>query len=277
MRTFSHVRDAAEYVNSITRDGDLVLLKGTNKQDHLLRIILARNGEVACWRDDCNRYSFCNECPDRNKPSGLPLSVASASVSNAPTQVTPSDRVNVDRDEQVIVGLGNPESRYAGTPHNVGYEVVERLATSWDLTWDINPEAWIARGSVNGTRVILVKFQTAMNLTGTGLKQLSESMSFSPEQCILVFDDLDLPLGTVKTRIKAGGHRGVASILEAFQTDAIRRVKVGVGKAGEKLDRVTYVLTAFDEESRTAIDQSVLKAKAHLLDMVGRPGVAKTH
>ena len=118
-----------------------------------------------------------------------------------------------------------------------------------------------------------------MNLTGAGLKQLSERMTFSPEQCILVYDDLNLPLGTVKTRQHggAGGHRGVASILEAFQTDAIRRVKVGVGKAGEKLDRVTYVLTAFDEESRTAIDQSILKAEAHLLNMMGRPGVAKTH
>ena len=96
---------------------------------------------------------------------------------------------------------------------------------------------------------------------------------------MLVFDDRDLPISAVKTRIKggAGGHRGVASVLEAFQTDAIRRVKVGVGKAGGKLDRVTYVLTAFDEESRIAIDQSILTAKAHLLDMMGRPSVAKTH
>ena len=118
-----------------------------------------------------------------------------------------------------------------------------------------------------------------MNLTGAGLKRLSESMAFSPEQCILVYDDLDLPLGTVKTRIKggAGGHRGVASIMEAFQTDAIRRVKIGVGKAGEKLDRVSYVLTAFDEEGRTAIDQSILTTKAHVLDMMGRPSVAKMH
>jgi PTH1 family peptidyl-tRNA hydrolase len=193
-----------------------------------------------------------------------------ASIANPPS---------VKRDEQVIIGLGNPEARFAGTPHNVGYEVVEQLATSWGLSWDTTPEALIARGSANGKPVCLVKIQTAMNLTGAGLKQLSENMAFGPEQCILVFDDLDLPLGTVKTRLNggAGGHRGVASVLEAFQTDAIRRVKVGVGKAGGKLDRVTYVLTAFDEESRTTIDQSILTAKAHLLDMMGRPGVAKIH
>ena len=194
LRTFSHVRDASEYINSISREGDLILLKGANRQDHLLRIILARNGDVACWRDDCNRFSFCNECPDRNKPSGLPVLMASATVPDAANLAPPSGLCPIEHNEQVIVGLGNPESRYAGTPHNVGYEAVERLATSWGLTWEITPEVCIARGSVNGTRISLVKIQTAMNLIGSGLKQLSESVAFSPEQCILVFDDLDLPL-----------------------------------------------------------------------------------
>ncbi|MBK7564629.1 MAG: aminoacyl-tRNA hydrolase [Propionivibrio sp.] len=147
------------------------------------------------------------------------------------------------------------------------------MPTSWGL--GITPEAWCTRISQRDR--CLIKIQMAMNLTGTGLKQLSENMAFSPEQCILVFDDLDLPLGTVKTRIKggAGGHRGVASILEAFQTDAIRRVKVGVGKAGEKLDRVTYVLTAFDEESRATIDQSILTAEARVLELLERQPIRK--
>ena len=126
--------------------------------------------------------------------------------------------------------------------------MVERLATFLGLTWDTYPDALIARGLVSGKLVSLIKIQMAMNLTGAGLKRLSESMAFYPAQCVLVFDDLDLPLGAVKARLNgsAGGHRGVASILEAFQTDAIRRVKVGVGKAGGKRDRISYVLTAFD-------------------------------
>jgi PTH1 family peptidyl-tRNA hydrolase len=76
----------------------------------------------------------------------------------------------------------------------------------------------------------------------------------------------------VKTRLNggAGGHRGVASILEAFQSDAIRRVKVGVGKAGEKLDRASYVLTAFDADSRIAIDQSIQIAVTRVLELVER-------
>ena len=151
--------------------------------------------------------------------------------------------------------------------------MLDRLAASLGLNWEETPEAWIARGSLPGRAICLVKIRLAMNLTGAGLKRLAESLAFDPVQCILVFDDLDLPLGAVKTRIKgsAGGHRGVASILEAFQTDAFRRVKVGVGHASAKLDRVNYVLTAFDEESRATIDQAILTAEARLLEMIGPP------
>ncbi len=277
LRMFSHVRDAAEYVNSITREGDLVLLKGTGKQDHLLRIILARTGSVACWRDDCGRDSFCNECPNRNKPSGLPLLIGNTPVLGTVAQVPPYSPHTIEPDEQVIVGLGNPESKYVGTPHNIGYEVVEKLADSLGFTWDKAPEAWIARGSMKGRSLCLIKMQIAMNLTGAGLKRLADSMSFSPEQCVLVHDDLDLPMVSVRARLNggAGGHRGVASILEAFQTDAFRRIKVGVGKTGAKLNRVEYVLTAFDAESRAAVDQGVSTARTRLLEMVERPAVTK--
>ena len=119
-------------------------------------------------------------------------------------------------------------------------------------------------------------------------------MAFGPEQCILVFDDLDLPLGTVKTRLNggagghrgvgsileafqsdatrlnggAGGHRGVASILEAFQTDAFPRVKIGVDQEGAKLNRVDYVLTPFAAANRDAVAQAILTAEAHLLKIL---------
>ena len=279
LRVFSYVRDAAEYINSSTREGDLVLLKGINKQDHLLRIIMARAGDIACWRDDCKLESFCRECPDRLKPSGLPLSMGSASISREAPQATPSVRPAGDFDEQVIIGLGNSKSKYEGTPHNIGYTVVDRIAASLNLVWDETPEAWIARGSSEGRSVRLVKIRTAMNLTGAGLKGLSESIGFGPEHCVLVYDDLDTPLGSVRSRLNggAGGHRGAASILEAFQTDAFRRVKVGVGQAGAKLNPVEYLLSEFDEASRAAVDQAIHIAWERALEMVKRPGAAKRH
>lgn len=277
LHAFSHVRDAADYVNSITREGDLVLLKGTNKRDHLLRIILARSENIACWRDDCGRDSFCNECPHRAKPSGAPALLQTITDTTAPYPLP--GLCAIEPDEQVIVGLGNPDAKYSGTPHNVGYEVVDRIAASLELTWKETPEAWIARGSSPDRAMCLVKIRLAMNLTGAGLKKLSDKMAFGPAQCILVFDDLDLPLGALRTRARgsAGGHRGVASILEAFQTDAFRRVKVGVDHPKAKLDRVEYVLTAFDAESRATIDQAILTAEARVLEMMERPSAAQRH
>lgn len=274
---FRNVRDASEHLNAIAREGDLVLLKGTNKQDHLLRVIMARSGSVACWRDDCDRYEFCAECTYRSKPSGLPVLLTSASNAHHMLQASGEALSQVDPDEQVIIGLGNPEPRYAGTPHNVGFEVVEKLAASAGLSWNPAPEGWMARGSSQGKALCLVKINMPMNLIGAGLKRLAQRMAFGPEQCILVFDDLDMQLGAVRTRMSggAGGHRGVTSILEAFQTDAFRRVKVGVGQDGAKLDRVAYVLTPFALTSSAAVDQATSLAEAKLVDLLKRQSAAK--
>ncbi|MDP2369220.1 aminoacyl-tRNA hydrolase [Rhodoferax sp.] len=274
---FRNVRDAAEHLNSITREGDLVLLKGTNKQDHLIRIIMARSGGIACWRDDCDRYEFCATCAYRNKPSGLPVLISSAPTASHELPAIAADVSPIQPGEQVVIGLGNPESKYVGTPHNVGFEVVERLATSAGLSWDQTLDAWIARGSSQGQTLCLVKINMPMNLIGAGLKRLAQRLAFGPEQCILVFDDLDMPLGAVRSRMSggAGGHRGVTSILEAFQSDAFRRVKVGIGRDGAKDDRVAYVLTPFSESSRPAVDQATSLAGTQVLDLAKRQRLAK--
>jgi PTH1 family peptidyl-tRNA hydrolase len=116
----------------------------------------------------------------------------------------------------------------------------------------------------------------AMNTTGVGLRRLSQILSFGHEQCILVYDDIDMPLGAVRARLSggAGGHRGVASILEAFQSDAFRRVKVGVGQAGAKDRRVEYVLTRFDMAARLIVDQAVSNAVVRVLELVERTEAA---
>ena len=109
-----------------------------------------------------------------------------------------------------------------------------------------------------------------MNSSGTGLRQLSQRMRFKPEQCLLVFDDLAMPLGSVRTRLSggAGGHRGVASILEAFQTDAFRRVKVGVGQAAAGLSRIEYVLKPYAVEDRSTVEDAIVTAQARVLELI---------
>ncbi|MDP2369218.1 aminoacyl-tRNA hydrolase [Rhodoferax sp.] len=269
LRVFRNVRDAAEYLKAHIGTEDLVLLKGTNKQDHLSRLVLARQDGVACWRDDCQRHVFCSECPDRNVSSGLP--VLMGHTADADTDCgTPQLVVRaVGTDEMIIVGLGNPELKYAGTPHNIGYEVVDQLAAALSLTWEAGPEGWIARGLAQSRPVCLVKLKTAMNLTGAGLLRLSQGMVFAPEQCVLVHDDLDLPLGGARTRMGggAGNHRGVASILEAFQSDAFRRVKVGVGQTGATLNRADYVLTPFAADRHTELNTGLTTAHARLVEL----------
>ena len=276
LRAFRHVRDAALYVNSVTREGDLVLLKGTTKQEHLLRIIMARTEDVSCWRDDCNRFSFCNECPDKDKPSGGPATVPIALFDSGSTRAPQPFLCTLEPEEQVIVGLGNPESRYNGTPHNAGHEAVNKLASSLDLRWNESPEAWIARGSALGKPICIVKTKTPMNHTGLALMQLAKDMAFGPQQCILVYDALDLPLGEVRNRLRggAGGHLGVDSILEAFQTDEFRRVKVGVGQASAKLNAAGYVLTPFDAESQMKMNEATDVTRVRLLDMLARHPIA---
>jgi aminoacyl-tRNA hydrolase len=276
LHVFAHVRDAANYLNGVIRAGDLILLKGTNRQDHLQRLILARTGDVACWRDDCRVVSFCDHCDQRMKPSGAPLLLQRQGSASAPTDTESTPLTHVEPSEQVIVGLGNPEAHYAGTPHNIGYELVDQLATALGLSWTTHPEAWIARGEMEGRPVCLIKIRLAMNATGAGLKRLSTDMGFCPEQCLLVLDDLDLPIGSAKTRQRggSGGHRGVASILEAFQTDAFRRIKIGVGQAGVSLRRAEYVLTPFDAGSRGAMDTALSTATTRLRGMLAHPAVA---
>lgn len=270
LHAFSRVRDAAAFINSSTRKGDLVFLKGNVRQDHFLRILLDRTESTTCWRDDCQRNIFCDSCPDRLKPSGQPVSIPKPLDSKLTIASVPFAPAVDGAEVQLIVGLGNHDDVYSGTPHNVGFEAVDSLAQAWGLSWRATPNAWIASGIVKGQPVCLVKLRSDMNLTGGGLRQVADAMGIGPERCILVFDDLATPLGKVRTRTNggAGGHRGVASALEAFQTNDIRRVKLGIGNGTATFDRPTYVTSKFSDEGRKLIDLAIPIAHAQITDLL---------
>lgn len=152
----------------------------------------------------------------------------------------------------LIVGLGNPGRRYANTRHNVGFRCVDLLATRHGLRFDRRQaDALIAMGDIAGQPVVLAKPQTYMNLSGKAVRGLLAQLRLAPENLILVYDDMDLPLGRIRVRAKgsAGGQKGVRSIIEAVGTNEFRRVRIGIGRP-PRGDPIEYVLEPFarDEE-----------------------------
>lgn len=148
----------------------------------------------------------------------------------------------------LIVGLGNPGPRYEKTRHNIGFRAVERLAQKHGLTFSkIEQRAQVASGTILGRRVILAKPQTFMNLSGDSVAPLARFYKIEPDHILVVHDDLDLPLGTLRLREtgSSGGQNGLKHIIQRLGTQDIPRVRLGIGRPPGRMDPVDYVLTPF--------------------------------
>lgn len=177
----------------------------------------------------------------------------------------------------VIVGLGNPGPAYDQTRHNVGFMVVERLARRWDLAFSGRRfESRVADGRVGDERVVLLQPHTFMNESGRAVRAALDWFKLSPERLIVVYDDLDLPLGKVRLRAKgsSGGHNGVKSVLAHVGTESFGRVKIGIGRPPEGQDVVGYVLSRFSPEERPVVEGSCDRA-ADLIEIAVREGFAR--
>ena len=173
---------------------------------------------------------------------------------------------------RVIVGLGNPGSRYATTRHNVGVTVVAELARRWRLSLGPTPYgSLLARGSIDSEPVLIVEPQMYMNMSGLALSQLQPPVNAA--ELIVVQDDLDLECG--RLRIKrgggAGGHRGVESIVERYGSEFVR-VRIGVGRPSVGEDPAEDVLSPFADTEREAIAVAVTRA-ADAVECILRHGV----
>jgi len=157
---------------------------------------------------------------------------------------------------KVIAGLGNPGSAYAGTPHNVGFDVTELLAQRLGATWKESPrwKARVARATVAGEPLLLVQPLTFMNLSGTSVVQTLRYYGGGPQDLAVVLDDADLPLGRLRLRPEggSGGHRGLASVIEQLGTGTFGRIRLGVGRGGRG-DLVGFVLDKFPAEARDTV------------------------
>ena len=157
---------------------------------------------------------------------------------------------------KMIAGLGNPGDAYANTPHNVGFDVVDLLALRLEAGWKNSSgfHARVARTTCAGETLLLAKPQTFMNLSGTSVAPLLRYYGGAPSDLTVILDDADLPLGKLRIRASggSGGHRGLASIIEALGTETFPRVRLGVGRE-ERGGLVSHVLGKFDGDRQSLV------------------------
>ena len=165
----------------------------------------------------------------------------------------------------VIVGLGNPEKKYEGTRHNIGFAVIDALADKYNISIkDKKHKALCGTGVIEGVKVMLVKPLTYMNLSGDSVADVMNFYKLDPEEDMLVvYDDISLAPGNIRVRKKgsAGGHNGIKSIIARCGTQNFMRIKVGVGEKPQGWDLADHVLGHFSDEDsrlvREAVDDAI--------------------
>lgn len=167
----------------------------------------------------------------------------------------------------LIVGLGNMGPRYAHNRHNIGFHAVDALAEEYGLSFTRSEKhALVAHGTIGDNRVILGKPQTWMNDSGKAVAPLLSYYRIPPERMLVLYDDLDIPLGTLRFRHEgsSGGHRGVQSIIQNIGTQTFPRLRLGVGRPPGRMDPAAYVLQDFSG-TEVPIHQDVLRMARKLI------------
>lgn len=162
----------------------------------------------------------------------------------------------------IIAGLGNPGKQYENTKHNVGFLTIDVLAEKLGIRVSkIKHKALTGEGFISGEKVILVKPQTYMNLSGESIREILSFYKADPERLVVIYDDIDLPMGSLRIRKKgsAGTHNGMKSIIYQIVSEDFPRVRIGIG--GEhKGDLADYVISGFRKEDRKTVEDSILRA-----------------
>ncbi len=159
----------------------------------------------------------------------------------------------------IIAGLGNPTAQYQGTRHNVGFDVIDKLADRYNISVEgRKSRAFVGKGIIEGQKVLLVKPQTFMNLSGESIRGLVDYYKIDPEtELLVIYDDISLDVGQLRIRKKgsAGGHNGIKNIIAQLDTQVFARIKVGVGEKPKGYDLADYVLGHFSKAEREMMEE----------------------
>lgn len=171
----------------------------------------------------------------------------------------------------LVVGLGNPGRKYEKNRHNAGFHCLDCLAEAYHMSFDTSrDQARVALGRVAGRRVVLAKPQTYMNDSGLAVGALARFYKVEPGQVLVVYDDLDLPQGTLRLRPQgsAGGHRGMLSIIQHLGTRDFPRLRVGIGRPPGRMPPQAYVLKDFSGDEWAEMQEVYARAVAAIESFV---------
>lgn len=171
----------------------------------------------------------------------------------------------------IIAGLGNPEEDYGQTRHNMGFNVINKIAKQYEIEVTKKKfQGLYGMGNIEGEKVILLKPQTFMNLSGKSIQEILQYYKLEPEQLIVIYDDIDVEPGVIRLR-KAGGpgtHNGMKSVIHELNTQNFKRVRVGIGMPERKEDLIEYVIGAISDEDKEKLEEGTNLAKEAVIEIL---------
>lgn len=171
----------------------------------------------------------------------------------------------------LIVGLGNPEEEYSKTRHNMGFDVINKIAELYNMQLNkIKFQGLYENGLIENKKAILIKPQTFMNLSGNCVKEIVDFYKIDKDNILVIYDDMDIEPGQIKIRKKgsAGGHNGMKSIIQKLGTEEFARIRIGIGRPKHNGDEINYVIGAIPEEEILLLEEGCEKAKEAAIEIL---------
>jgi PTH1 family peptidyl-tRNA hydrolase len=167
-------------------------------------------------------------------------------------------------DIYLVAGLGNPGSEYEETRHNIGFMIVDEIAREFSISFDENRfNTLIGRGSVKDIKTVLAKPLSFMNRSGPPIHSLSKYLGICVRNIIIIHDDMDLEFGRIKIKEKGGhgGHKGIQSLKDAFESGDFVRLRIGIGRPGPEVSVINHVLGRFDPDKEEKLNPLIIQAR----------------